>query len=99
MYLEDQIVLQAIANVLSQRVAEARAPFLLKTVFSNVVQSRNSIFFFKSWRRTYQAFTAQVDKHYASGRQWIADFDLAAFYETISHDLLIRMPLSEAARY
>lgn len=98
LHLEDQIVLQAIANLVAGRVSSARKSFLYKTVFSNVVQSPRSIFFFKSWRRTYTAFTAKVDKHYGKGLHWVADFDLAAFYETISHELLLRTAYPRLAR-
>lgn len=88
--IEDQIVLQAFANVIAQRVAERRRPFLLKSVFSNIAQPKRSIFFLRDWHRTYASFSTRVEKHFKSGLTWVADFDLAAFYETISHDLLLR---------
>lgn len=89
LYLEDQIVLQALANLISQQIYTKRRPYLLKQVFSNVLARRNSIFFFRDWHGTYTAFQKKIREHYDAGLRWVADFDLAAFYDTISHDLLL----------
>ncbi len=90
MYLEDQIVLQALANLVARRIEARRAPMLDACVFSNIPEAPDSIFFVRDWRRTYHAFGQSVDDHYRRGRIWVADFDLAAFYDTISHELLLR---------
>ena len=39
---------------------------------------------------TYGAFKRRINKHYAGGMRWVGDFDLAAFYDTISHEFLLR---------
>ncbi|MEM2977516.1 MAG: reverse transcriptase domain-containing protein, partial [Thermoplasmata archaeon] len=49
-----------------------------------------SIFFFRRWQETYAAFQRRIRKHYADGLRWVGDFDLAAFYDTISHELLLK---------
>ena len=90
LHIEDQIVLQAIANVVATKVADKRKPFIFNSVFSNVLESPNSIFFIRDWHRTYSAFSSRIEQQYKAGLLWVADFDLAAFYETISHDLLLR---------
>jgi hypothetical protein len=63
---------------------------LLKSVFSNLAQGPTSIFFLQDWHGTYAKFSATVEAHFNAGLRWVADFDLAAFYETISHELLLR---------
>jgi hypothetical protein len=84
--LEDQIVLQAIANRLAVHIRARRRKVELKQVFSNCLEHPiNSIFFLQDWRKSYQAFQGQLKSHLDSGNTWIAHFDLAAFYETISH--------------
>lgn len=88
--IEDQIVLQAFANLAAQRMQVKRAPLQSKVVFSNILQKPESIFFFRRWQDTYGAFQKRIKKHYAEGLQWVGDFDLAAFYDTISHELLLR---------
>lgn len=87
--IEDQIVLQATANKIADHVRQRRRKVEHKQVFSSCLDPRaNSIFFFQDWRKTYQAFQHQLQRHLDSGNTWIAHFDLAAFYETISHRAL-----------
>lgn len=87
--VEDQVVLQAFANLAAARVQTRRAPLQFRVVFSNILQSADSIFFFRRWQGTYAAFQEAVAGHYTAGRRWVGDFDLAAFYDTISHELLL----------
>jgi hypothetical protein len=87
--IEDQVVLQAIANKVALHVRIRRRKVESKQVFSNCLERRsNSVFFLQDWRRSYQAFQRQLQAHLDSGHTWIAHFDLAAFYETISHRAL-----------
>ena len=88
--IEDQIVLQAFANLAAKRMQKKRSPLQFKVVFSNILQKPESIFFFRQWQYTYGEFQRRIKKHYAAGMRWVGDFDLAAFYETISHELLLR---------
>lgn len=88
--IEDQIVLQAFANLAAKRMQRRRAPLQSKVVFSNILEKPDSIFFFRRWQDTYGAFQRRIRKHYAGGMRWVGDFDLAAFYDTISHELLLR---------
>jgi len=90
LHIEDQIVLQAFANLAAKRLHKKRAPLQFKVIFSNILQKDNSIFFFKHWQETYGAFQLKIKKHYKVGLRWVADFDLAAFYDTISHELLLK---------
>jgi len=90
--LEDQILLQAVANVFAKKLAKKRERVELKTVFSSVLTTpQNSIFFTRPWRDTYQAFQKECTALFDKGNQWIGHFDLAAYYDTISHDLLCRI--------
>jgi len=91
LHIEDQIVLQAFANLAATRLHKKRAPLQFKVIFSNILQKDNSIFFFKRWQDTYTAFQQKIKKHYEAGLRWVADFDLAAFYDTISHELLLKI--------
>lgn len=88
--VEDQIVLQAFGNLAAKRMQRKREPFQFKAVFSNILEKPESIFFFRQWQYTYRAFQRRIRKHYAEGSRWVGDFDLAAFYDTISHELLLR---------
>lgn len=90
MCLEDQIVLPAFANLAAAKMHAKRSPFQLTSVYSNILEQPDSIFFFRRWQDTYEAFQRRIKRHYRSGLRWVADFDLAAFYDTISHELLVR---------
>jgi hypothetical protein len=87
--LDDQIALQAIANQVAKQMFKRRRAVENKLVFSACQDPRpDSIFFLQDWRRTYHEFKLRLGRHLAGGNRWIAHFDLAAFYETISHRAL-----------
>lgn len=90
MYLEDQIVLQAFANILAERSREERKRVERKSVFSNFLNTSDSIFFIQSWRVSYKQYQDALTTEYNRGNKWVAHFDLASFYDTVSHDLLLR---------
>jgi hypothetical protein len=91
LHVEDQIVYQAVANIVAEKVREKRADYLGKTVFSNQVASPpESIFFLQNWRRGYREYLDQIERLHSLGYRWVAQFDLAAFYDTISHELLFQ---------
>jgi len=87
--LDDQIVLQAVANKVANQLFDRRRAVEGRSVFSNCLNpSRDSIFFLQDWRATYHQLKTRLQRHLDAGSQWIAHFDLAAFYETISHRAL-----------
>ena len=88
--IEDQIVLQAFANLAAQKIQKRRSPLQFTTVFSNLLEKPDSIFFFRRWQETYSMFQEKINNYYTDGLHWVGDFDLAAFYETISHELLLQ---------
>ncbi|MFV2044358.1 MAG: reverse transcriptase domain-containing protein [Anaerolineales bacterium] len=88
--LEDQILLQAIANLFVRSVRSSRAPFENQVVFSNGLQAPKSRFLFRDWRKGYRALRARLQGLYDKGFIWHASLDLSAFYDTISHTLLMR---------
>lgn len=89
--VEDQIVLQAVANVFAAKTQRRRRKVEHKSVFSNIVQRPpSSIFFLQKWQLSYSLFQSKIEEYFTSGFQWIAHFDLAAFYDTVCHDMLLR---------
>ena len=69
--IEDQIVLQAFANLAATRMQHRRASLQFKVVFSNILEKRDSIFFFRRWQDTYDAFQGCIRKHYQAGMKWV----------------------------
>ena len=90
LHIEDQIVLQAFANLAAKRMQKKREPLQFRVVFSNILQRPDSIFFFRRWQYTYREFQRTIETSYEDGMRWVGDFDLAAFYDTIPHELLLR---------
>ncbi len=89
--IEDQIVLQALANMFAERLQARRLKLEHRCVFSNIVQQNDSsIFFIHDWRVSYSKFQSRIAENFNAGYCWIAHFDLAAYYDTICHDLLLR---------
>ena len=90
--IEDQIMLQAIANEVAEKLRHKRYRVELKTVFSNKLGSPSgSIFFMERWQETYRAFQEKCVEVFKKGYLWSAHFDLSAYYDTISHDLLLNI--------
>jgi retron-type reverse transcriptase len=90
--IEDQIVLQAIANVAARKLARKREKLEFENVYSNILsKDSDSIFFLQSWQKTYNAFEKKCAELYDAGYDWVAHFDLAAYYDTISHELLLQI--------
>jgi len=89
--IEDQVVLQAVANAFAVKLRSRRAQVAGRVVFSNILNAQpTSIFFVQRWQETYATFQTTCENHFLAGYRWVAHFDLAAFYDTISHDLLMR---------
>jgi len=91
LHVEDQIVYQAVANIVAEKTRVKRAPLVGRVVFSNQLTSpAGSIFFLKDWQKGYRQYLERIKNLHQTGFRWVAQFDLAAFYDTISHDLLFR---------
>lgn len=92
MAVEDQIVYQSVVNAFADKLKSRRSKVEDLVAFSNVLNPNDkAIFFVRDWRQSYRAFRNKVQGYYNSGLKWIAFFDLSAFYDTISHELLIKM--------
>lgn len=91
MHLDDLIVYQAMANTCSADVRRRRKMLEYGSVFSNVLNRDpdRPEFFFQRWRVGYRRFLATIAGIYQRGNQWVGHFDLAAFYETVDHGILV----------
>jgi len=90
--LEDQIILQAIANIFAEQTRSRREPLVGKSIYSNWLSSKNdSDFFLQDWKYGYFGLRNALKSWYKRGYSWEASFDLSAFYETIPHQLLLKI--------
>lgn len=86
--LNDQVVYQAIANVIANRLYSSLRPHYGIRTFGALYGGRNSQFFYRSWKQSYRAFNSQIRKAYSAGNDILADFDLVSFFDLIDHEVL-----------
>ena len=89
--LEDQILLQALANLFAEKLYSRRKILDGTSVFSNWLNDKkDNIFFVQHWKNGYHQLRKKMINSFSSGYCWGAKVDLSAFYETIPHDLLLK---------
>jgi hypothetical protein len=86
--LQDQIVYQAIANVIAVAFKPEQDKHARTRSFGALVSGTSSPFFYRGWKHSYRAFDDAVAKAFKAGKDYVADFDLVSFYELIDHKLL-----------
>jgi len=86
--VEDQIVYQALANVVADRMLRRVMGRYLKSVFGHLYAGKRSRFFYRDWRDGYSAFSRAIEKAYHDGYKFTASFDLTACYDSIDHSVL-----------
>lgn len=88
--IEDQILLQAIANIYADYFYSTFKKLIGREIFSNWPQKSESIFFLQKWQYSYKSYINTIKKSYKEGNEWIVQFDLSSFFDTIDHDLLLK---------
>ena len=100
--VEDQILLQALANIFAEKIRDRRKLLIGRVIFSNwLTKKGDSQFFLSDWQYGYQSLRRKLITCFNEGYTWVTHFDLAAFYETIPHELLFRtiFPRGGAPRF
>jgi len=90
LHLEDLIVYQAYANLFFDKFSKSRFHIEGINVFSYLFNrdKNKDIFVFKKWQEGYSKFLQKIKASYNEGFKWIVHFDIAAYYDTISHTTL-----------
>lgn len=89
--VEDQIVLQALTNLFAEKVRERRNKLAGKFIYSNKLGKRDSQFFLEKWQLGFSQLKRNLKSKYKDGYVWIATFDISAFYDTIPHEILLKV--------
>lgn len=99
--IEDQIVLQALTNLFAEKVRERRSKLSGKYVYSNKLGQKDSQFFLERWQPGFSQLKRNLKSKFEEGYTWIAIFDISAFYDTIPHEILLKVliPHSSGALY
>ncbi len=86
--IEDQIVYQAMINVVAERLYPRVRSKYNRQVFGHQYAGASSLWFYRRWTHGYKAFNNAAETVFASGYVWTASFDLTAFYDSIDHNVL-----------
>lgn len=86
--VNDQITYQAIANVVAEAVYRRGYKRYRTNVFQHLYAGKSSRFFYLKWQNSYRAYASKVRTNFLAGYQYVATFDLTAFYDTIDHHVL-----------
>jgi len=89
--IEDQIVYQAMANVVAERLQPRVKSKYNRQVFGHQYAGTSSLWFYRRWTDGYKAFNKAAETAFSSGYVWTASFDLTAFYDSIDHNVLRHM--------
>lgn len=89
--VEDQIVYQAIANIIAEKFIPHVKSRYEKEVFGHLYAGSKSPWFYKKWSEGYSAFNSASEAAFNTGYVWTASFDLTAFYDSIDHYVLRQM--------
>ena len=86
--IEDQILYQALANVIAEKLFPKVRRGYLVTTFGHMYAGKRSLFFYKKWQEGYKAYAKALHNAYDAGYECAASFDLTACYDSIDHRVL-----------
>ena len=86
--VDDQIVYQACVNLIADELKRETIKRYEKSVFAHLYAGKTSQFFHKKWEDSYRKFAGRIRTSHAAGYHYVANFDLAAFYDSIDHHVL-----------
>ena len=87
----DLIVYQAICNIIVDCTYDYRESSFDVSVFGNIpikTDSENAIFAYTKWKDQWNAFKKAMRAQFNKGYQYVVEFDIASFYDTIDHKIL-----------
>ena len=86
--VEDQIVYQALVNIVADRLLPKVKARYHRENFGNLYAGSRSIFFYQDWKKCYKKFSSEINRVYNKGFVYSASFDLTACYDSIDHNVL-----------
>ncbi|GHA51518.1 hypothetical protein GCM10007103_35010 [Salinimicrobium marinum] len=92
----DLIVYQAIANVVADVTYDQTAPLYSRKIFGNIpnitsAPEEDRIFFYKPWKASWKDFSKRSIKYFKEGYEYLSEFDIASFFDTIDHQILLEI--------
>ena len=92
LYFIDLLVYQALCNIIEKYSIENRNIYLNHFSFANIPNKDGSERFqFQNWRYQWKLFNKKIIDNYKNGFCYIAEYDVASFYDTIDHAILLKV--------
>ncbi|ELS05030.1 Reverse transcriptase (RNA-dependent DNA polymerase) [Xenococcus sp. PCC 7305] len=96
LHFKDLLVYQAIINIISDSISNDIFPYYNNIIFGNYyytshASEKDRIFFFKPWKKQWKKFEEKTKDCYQSGYQFLSEFDIASFFDTIDHNILSQL--------
>lgn len=90
LYFIDLLVYQALCNIIVKYTRDKRSSHFNNLTFANMPNRENDENFqFQNWRYQWKIFNKKIIDSYKQGYNFIAEYDIASFYDTIDHAILI----------
>lgn len=86
--IEDQIVYQACANIIAEKLHPKVRRKYYKETFGHLYAGKSSKWFYRKWSDGYRAFNEEARNAFKNGYVYTASFDLTACYDSIDHGVL-----------
>jgi len=86
--IEDQIVYQALLNIIAEYHIKKVKKNYEKLVFGNMYAGKSSLFFYIKWDKGYKSLNKALRNIHKEGYTYIASFDLTACYDSIDHKVI-----------
>ena len=86
--VEDQIVYQALVNVVAERLFPHVKSRYLTEAFGHLCAGKSSVWFYRKWSDGYAVFNKTARQAFDSGLTFTASFDLTAYYDSLDHGVL-----------
>lgn len=86
--VEDQVVYQAMINVVADRLHPRVKHRYNKEVFGHLLAANSGVWFYQKWKASYARFNWAARRAFADGFVYAARFDLTAFYDSLDHGVL-----------
>lgn len=92
LYFIDLLVYQALCNIIEKYTIEKRSILFNNLTFANMPnKDGDDCFQFQNWRHQWKIFNKKIIDNYKQGNKFIAEYDIASFYDTIDHAILIEI--------
>ncbi|MEK6576230.1 MAG: reverse transcriptase domain-containing protein [Nitrospirota bacterium] len=86
--IEDQIVYQALANIIAEKLYPRVHKRYYKETFGHLYAGKRSQYFYRKWQTGHKKFGEAIRDACSKGFVYRAFFDLTACYDSIDHNVL-----------